>query len=227
MELTHVKNIYSIIANKFDITRKDRIWKNVEIFLKSNIDINKPSKLLDYGCGNGKYIPYFMNHYDYHASDNCSEFIEMINTRYPTIKTNLCDVCQNNYPNDYFDVIISIAVIHHLSSEEKRISMLKEISRILKSNGKCLITAWTSDIEYGIEVDDKQIKCSKLFKKAKKINDNNDYLIPWNNGKNTYYRFYHLFKVNKFNKLVGKIDNLIIEKVYYEMNNYCVIVKKL
>lgn len=224
MELTNVKNVYSIIANKFDITRKDRIWKSVDIFLKSNIDKSK-LKLLDYGCGNGKYIPYFMNYYDYHALDNCSEFINMINTRYPTIKTSLCDGCNNNYPNNYFDIIISIAVIHHMSTEEKRLTMLNEISRILKLNGKCLITAWTSDIDYGVECND--IKTIKLFRKVNKINDKNDYLIPWMNGCDIHHRFYHLFKVNEFEKLINKIDNLIIEKIYYEMNNYCVIVRKI
>lgn len=220
MEINNVKNIYSIIANKFDITRKNKIWKNVDIFLKSNINKNKPLKLLDYGCGNGKYIPYFMNYFDYHALDNCSEFINMINKRYPNIKTSLCDVCQNNYKDNYFDIIISIAVIHHLSTEDKRITMLKEISRILKSNGKCLITAWTSDVDYGI-------KSLQPFKKSIKLNDNNDYLIPWNNNNDIFYRYYHLFNVNEFNELIDKIDNLSLEKVYYEMNNYCAIIKKL
>ena len=51
--------------------------------------------------------------------------------------------------------------------------MIDEIIRILKPNGKCLITAWATE----------QININGL-KKATKINDDNDYFIPWQDNKN-------------------------------------------
>lgn len=43
------------------------------------------------------------------------------------------------------DAAISIAVIHHLASPERRLNAIKELVRILKPKGQALITVWAHE----------------------------------------------------------------------------------
>ena len=43
------------------------------------------------------------------------------------------------FESNTFNYIMSIAVIHHLSTEERRLKALNELTRVLKKNGKALI----------------------------------------------------------------------------------------
>ena len=244
LEYINVKHVYDQIAHSFDYTRDKRIWSNVEKFLNENVIqwMNVPMKILDYGCGNGKYIPLInLDLHEYHAFDNCKEFINMINTRYPKVKTMSGDVClNNNYKNEYFDIIISIAVIHHLTTFERRVEMIYQMMKMLKSGAKCLITAWTMEERFGEgegEAEDEakldyDISKNKIFKKSCKINDSSsssDYLIPFLHENVNYNRFYHLFKYNDFLDLVKEVEKKLNKKIkihdyYYESNNYCLII---
>lgn len=45
------------------------------------------------------------------------------------------------------DGIISIAVLHHISSRERRISLLAEMARLMKPGARGLVTVWASEQE--------------------------------------------------------------------------------
>jgi ubiquinone/menaquinone biosynthesis C-methylase UbiE len=47
------------------------------------------------------------------------------------------------YPDNTFDNIISIAVVHHLKEEEDRIEAIEEMIRVCKPGGKILISMWS------------------------------------------------------------------------------------
>jgi SAM-dependent methyltransferase len=117
-----------------------------------------------------------------------------------------------------FDSVISIAVIHHLSTRERRISMLKEIIRILKPCAKCLITAWATEQTH-----------TKTLSKATKISDTNDWFIPWEDKKNKKIsqRFYHLFEKDEFEDLLSTFPNIKIIDCVYDKDNWNVIFIKL
>ena len=44
--------------------------------------------------------------------------------------------------SDFFDAVISIGVIHHFSTEKRRIRAVEELARILKPGGKIMIYVW-------------------------------------------------------------------------------------
>eukprot|EP01133_Synstelium_polycarpum_P018883 gene18883-22587_t len=46
------------------------------------------------------------------------------------------------YKDNTFEYAISIAVIHHFSTFERRVEAIKEIIRVMKPNAVLLITAW-------------------------------------------------------------------------------------
>lgn len=131
-----VKEQYSIIASDFSKTRYKK-WNCVNNFLSN---INKTDKILELGCGNGKNI------YDIKDQsigvDICPEFCKICRDKGITvIESNVLDV---DFPEESFDYILCIAVIHHIKEENDKIKLLNIINKILKTNGKALITGWTT-----------------------------------------------------------------------------------
>lgn len=131
-----VKEQYSIIASDFSKTRYKK-WNCVNNFLSN---INKTDKILELGCGNGKNI------YDIKDQsigvDICPEFCKICRDKGITvIESNVLDV---DFPEESFDYILCIAVIHHIKEEDDKIKLLNIINKILKTNGKALITGWTT-----------------------------------------------------------------------------------
>lgn len=209
LENSYVKNIYNQIAPKFDLTR-NYYWACVKEFL-SSIDKTNDKKILDVGCGNGRYVKLFGD-MQVHCLDNSEELLKIVQIRYPQVKTICSDVTNLPYPDESFDHVISIAVIHHLGSELRRIIMLEEIIRVLKIGGTAIITAWAT---------------STPTDKYTKINEQSDYLIPW---AHQYVRFYHLFSAGEFENLISKSkyhNKIIIKNVIFECDNYAIHIQKI
>ena len=57
----------------------------------------------------------------------------------------MCDCLRLPYRADLFDAVICIAVIHHLSTEERRIAALRELTRILRPGGRLLVYVWAME----------------------------------------------------------------------------------
>lgn len=212
MEQKFVHDIYDLIADDFNRTRFSH-WSFIKEFILS---IEPKTTFLDLGCGNGKYFA-LRNDLDFYALDNCKKLIDIVNNKYPLVKTTIANVINIPYENNFADTVISIAVIHHLETEEKRILMIKEIIRTLKINGKCLLTAWA--------------KTQKIISKSTKLNDNNDFLIPWNVKTkiktDVYQRFYHLFEENELEKLLSNFSNIKIINSIFDKDNFNVIFTKI
>jgi SAM-dependent methyltransferase len=212
-ENTYVKQVYSVIADDFNRTRYS-YWDYVHKFILS---LEPNTLMLDLGCGNGKYLSVRQD-LDLYAVDNCENLVKMVQNKYPTVKTFISDVTSTPLETNIFDSVISIAVIHHLSTRERRISMLKEIIRILKPCAKCLITAWATEQTH-----------TKTLSKATKISDTNDWFIPWEDKKNKKIsqRFYHLFEKDEFEDLLSTFPNIKIIDCVYDKDNWNVIFIKL
>ena len=58
------------------------------------------------------------------------------------------------------DYVISIAVLHHFSTEQNRIGALRELQRIVRVGGSVVMTVWA-------------------FEQEKKKYDTQDVMIPW------------------------------------------------
>ncbi len=57
----------------------------------------------------------------------------------------VADGMQLPYASQRFDAVLSIAVLHHITTPARRIQMLKELLRILRPAGKALVTVWATD----------------------------------------------------------------------------------
>ena len=45
------------------------------------------------------------------------------------------------------DGVLCIAVLHHISTVERRLAMLAELARVLRCGGRALVTVWASEQE--------------------------------------------------------------------------------
>lgn len=210
METNHVHHVYEQIANKFNHTRFSH-WNIVKHFLDY---LPQYSLVSDIGTGNGKYLNYRKD-ITMIGNDMCNNLLNIIGNKY--INCNICcaDALHLPYRNNTFDAIISIAVIHHLSNDDNRRKFIEETIRIMKPNGVGLITVWARE---------QQIKAS-----WKNLGDN-DFFVPWVDTENniTYDRYYHLFTQNEVINIFEQFsDKLSIQKISFEMNNWCIVFTKL
>lgn len=242
IEKEFVHEVYERIAGHFSDTRYNP-WPAIKKFL---LDLERHSIVVDVGCGNGKYL-------------GVNPDLVMIGT---DITLNLLKICQSrdfnvfsadnlNLPikTGYADHAISIAVIHHFSTDELRLRAMEEILRIVKTGGTALISAWALE---------QQANKSKNFD-----GQNQDIFVPWNlNNKHhksnlekglekvgvmeeletrtdvflnpsqdtlVYKRYYHLFKQGELEALVNTLNSrgwsLSLEESFYERDNWFVVVK--
>ncbi|MBU0670938.1 class I SAM-dependent methyltransferase [Patescibacteria group bacterium] len=198
--LAKVKSDYNNIAPHFSETRAYS-WQEFEDFkqyLKPGLDI------LDLGCGNGRFYeflePFKIN---YTGVDNSSGLLDEAVKKFPQAKFIIGDMLNVPIDNNQYDIVFSIASLHHIPSDELRLRAAKEIYRLLKKDGILIMTNWNLF----------QDKYKKLF--GKKNLDNNDLLIPWKDqdGKKLADRYYHAFTEKELSELADK-SGFIIKKQY-------------
>ena len=198
METQYVKDTYEIIANHFSSTRNN-VWGKVKQYMNQ---LSKNSYIADIGCGNGKNM--YRTDCEYIGLDFCLNFTKICknNNKEVLIANNL------NIPfkDNSFDHAISVAVIHHLSTIEKRLKALNEIIRIVKPGGTVFISVWA--LEQPVNSRRKFIK--------------NDNMVEWNDHGNKYLRFYHVFSEGELEKMASEYN--IIES-YYELGNWIIVIK--
>ena len=185
---------WDCIAQSFDRTRR-KPWKQCTDFINT---LPETSIIADIGCGNGRHlIP---------AASHCKKAVgidisrELLNITQDKIRNSKLDNISlihsdaNNIPvkNNTFDALLFIASLHNIKGKEKRIQSLKEIKRILKKDGKALISVWS-------RWQDKYRK--QFFKKWFKQNTEGEFGdidIYWRQHGLNIPRFYHLYSKKEF-----------------------------
>ncbi len=201
----NLKFVYENIAISFDKTRY-RSWTTVERILDTfeEYTING-----DIGCGNGKNMLY-RDDLKFIGVDFCSTFVKICKNK--NLECYESDIRNTKFIDQYFDNTISIAVIHHLDTCQKRIQAINELFRITKKHGNIFIYVWAFN----------QPKDSRRQFK------NHDEMVPFKTKNNTFYRYYHLYKKDELESEIEKssYDYKIIESGY-ELGNYYIYLKKL
>lgn len=162
-----------------------------------------------------------------------------------------CDCLYLPYRDESVDVAISIAVIHHLSTRERRRRAISEMIRVLRPRGRCLIYVWAME-QHKDSANSLYLKYGKKSKEREKIDRSginrekisechltlpihenrtnfahSDMLVPWKkkNGE-CFLRYYHVFREGELAELCMEISTASIKKVYYDQGNWCVILEK-
>nr|GMD88764.1 alkylated DNA repair protein alkB homolog 8 [Ipomoea batatas] len=142
IEKKYVHRVYDAIAPHFSSTRFAK-WPKVSAFLNS---LPVGSLILDAGCGNGKYLGLNPNCL-FIGCDISAPLINICADRGHEVL--VADAVNLPYRTGYGDAAISIAVLHHLSTENRRRKAVEELVRIVKKGGFVLITVWAREQEDG------------------------------------------------------------------------------
>ncbi|XP_071737740.1 tRNA (carboxymethyluridine(34)-5-O)-methyltransferase [Rutidosis leptorrhynchoides] len=140
IEKKYVHRVYDAIAPHFSATRYAK-WPKVSTFLNN---LAPGSVILDAGCGNGKYLGLNQDCY-FIGCDISAPLIQICSDRGHEVL--VADAVNLPYRSGYGDAAISIAVLHHLSTEHRRKKAIDELVRVVKIGGHVLITVWAVEQE--------------------------------------------------------------------------------
>lgn len=220
-----VNKNYSLVSDSFSRARSQS-WPEVNSLLRKYI--NKQDKVLDLGCGNGRFFNIISDiGSKYIGADNCSQLIKIAQKKNPQGKFLVDDALSLNFSNESFTKIFSISVIHHIPSKEMREKFLQECYRLLEPKGLIIITAWNLWRNKKHKINIFKNFFLKIINKTKL--DFKDITIDWYGTKNCYIHCFtkkeilNLVKKNKF-KLIDYGE--IKLKNNNKLSNYFIVAQK-
>lgn len=205
-EREHVHQVYECIAKEFSDSRY-RVWPLVKDFLDQ---IKAKESLLEIGCGNGKNLQYLQNIQENVVCvgcDICEKFVQMnVQFGINCVKANGIDL---PFSDENFSHTLSVAVIHHYSTEDRRLKAIAEQIRVTKVNGKGFIEVWALEQPKG----------------TKRNFSQQNVMVPWRN--HDTQRYYYVFREGELEKLLMMFDNVKILESKYDNGNWVAIFQKI
>jgi ubiquinone/menaquinone biosynthesis C-methylase UbiE len=193
--LDKMQENYNLIAEDFSRTRR-YIWKDFQPLAEYS---KAGDKVLDLGCGNGRLLELLgSKKIHYLGVDNVPNLIQIARKRHPSYNFQLADALSLPFADDSFDKIYSIAVLHHIPSQELRLKFLIEARRVLKSKGLLILTVWNLWQRRGLKPN---LKYAVLKILGLSKLDFKDVFIPW---VKIYQRYFHCFSKGELKKLAGE-----------------------
>jgi len=219
---------WDAIAESFDTTRH-KPWENCLDFIRT---LKQTDIVADIGCGNGRHLIPCAKHCKNAIGLDISRKLLII-VKNKLLENNLenttllhSDAVDVPIQNESVDAVIFIASLHNIKGRENRVKALKEIRRIMKKNGKALISVWS-------RWQDKYRKqfFKKWFTQIGK-SEFGDINIYWRQHGLDIPRFYHLYSKKEFiddmKKAGLKMEKIEDIKIVSQKHpdNYFVIITK-
>ncbi|KAK6626097.1 hypothetical protein RUM43_006401 [Polyplax serrata] len=140
LEGNYVHGVYDKIAEHFSETRH-KPWPRVLKFVNS---FPTGSILVDVGCGNGKYFSKQTSRFEL-GCDSTAGLMKVCRQR--GFECFSCNCLNLPLKDNVADGCICIAVIHHLTTDERRRRAIQEMIRVLRPKGRTLIYVWAKNQE--------------------------------------------------------------------------------
>lgn len=93
--------------------------------IQQYIELNKATKLLDVGCGNGFFTYYFDKICDVSGVDYSEKMLSLN----PVKKTFLMDAADLKFENNSFDIVFCHALLHHVNDIDRVVSEMRRVSK--------------------------------------------------------------------------------------------------
>ena len=135
--MKNLRSDYNTTASSFASSR-DRMWPEFKFLFDYT---KKNEKVLDLGCGNGRFSQY-LEDAEYVGADFSEKMIQEAKKRFSEKQFVVADATKLPFEDNYFDKVYSIAMIHQIPSHEYRLKALLEIKRVLNPNGSIFLTVW-------------------------------------------------------------------------------------
>eukprot|EP00397_Hematodinium_sp_SG-2012_P053257 GEMP01063467.1.p1 GENE.GEMP01063467.1~~GEMP01063467.1.p1 ORF type:complete len:277 (+),score=64.41 GEMP01063467.1:29-859(+) len=240
LEKEHVHAVYDTIASHWSHTRY-AAWPKVNKFI---CDIPPRSLICDLGCGNAKnaIVARALGHMVI-ASDISKPLVEVCKDREPGLNLMVSDCLRTPFRTGTFDAGLLIAVLHHLSSEPRRVQAIREAMRVLKIGGKLLLYAWAQEQEGGVsrhQFDSPdvfvawhhklpKVKAAEWSEDAARALESKNACGVADPEKNAivYQRYCHVYAEGELESLFAQVETARVEAVYLDTGNWCVIAERI
>ncbi|TFG48378.1 MAG: class I SAM-dependent methyltransferase [Anaerolineales bacterium] len=196
---------YQSFAADFSETR-GRVQPGVMKILKK---LTSGQSILDLGCGNGELARQLVKQEfsgTYLGTDFSEGLLKTAHQKNPAsegINFLQLDLTEPDWsgilPPGQFEVILCFAAMHHIPGRDTRVTVCKNIRRVINGNGKFYLSNWQF------------LKSDRLKKRIlpwEKIGlsendlDEGDYLLDWRRG-GTGTRYVHHFSPAELDQLAG------------------------
>ena len=188
---------YNLIAEQFASTRKFN-WSDTTKPIKE-LGLKDGDKVLDLGCGNARLFELLKGYnIQYFGIDISEKLIEIAGKNVSDGSFKVGDVLEAPYSDNFFDSVISIAVLHHIPTEKLRQKALNEIFRIIRPGGKIMVTTWYFwDTKKYLELIGNATKHNLPF---------GDFYMPWRTGDGNKIteRYFHAWKIKELKNAIKK-----------------------
>ncbi|XP_047004831.1 serine/arginine repetitive matrix protein 2 [Schistocerca americana] len=142
LERAYVHDVYEQISAATHLpgeAPRGRAWPKVKQFLA---ELEPGSLVCDVGCGNGKYLG--VNPLVFKVGvDRCCSLAEV--AREKDHEVLMCDNLSLPFRDESFDAVLSVAVVHHFATTERRVGALRELARVLRIGGRLIISVWAME----------------------------------------------------------------------------------
>lgn len=214
-------DFYTQSAYKRHHTRR-RDWPEFAHIAEYINLINQESlTILEVGCGDGRLYGYLVEHcptkqFRYTWVDVSQWLIDLATIHYPDA-TRVCDE-MNDYletiPQQSCDIVIGIASVQHLPTHEQQVLFFHEAYRVLNYDGSLIMTNWSLSHWFI-----KRYRNNLLLSISKSIitlgyRDWRDVMVPFTDGDNTKYRFYHIFNRARISSLLRIAGFAVVKAAY-------------
>jgi ubiquinone/menaquinone biosynthesis C-methylase UbiE len=140
-----VQREYSRLAERYDSRWSFYINATIGETL-NRLDIKQGEHILDLGCGTGVLIQRLLQvspEIEVAGIDACAEMLEIAKQKLPeSVELKLGSADNLPFPSDYFDLVVSTSAFHFFPDPSQA---LQEAKRVLKPNGRLVITDWCYD----------------------------------------------------------------------------------
>ncbi|XP_050303328.1 uncharacterized protein LOC126741067 [Anthonomus grandis grandis] len=138
LEQTYVHDVYE----QYYDNPRSKPWPKVQQFMEK---LEPGALVCDVGCGHGKYLKVNMSIFTIGgeksirlsdlARQNQNEVIKLDNLALP-------------FKDNCFDTLLSLSVVHHFATTDRRVSALREMARVLRVGGRMIITVWAMEQDH-------------------------------------------------------------------------------
>jgi ubiquinone/menaquinone biosynthesis C-methylase UbiE len=221
-------SFYDAHAEKYHHTR-NKHRADAEVFLNEIKNSGKKTvNILEFGCGSGRLLAHLaqlkgmkINYTGVDISKNLLSFAKKIvngkSAPKHIVAKFYCDDIAHYLKwlkQESFDFVIGIASFQHIPTKKERFFVLKNIYRILKYEGKLLMTNRSFSVWFLKKYKQDFLKSLWKYIITLGKHQRNDLMVPWQNGKIIAKRYYHIYTLTELKKLVS-LSGFTTEKIGY------------
>ncbi len=224
------RKFYSQFGADFSNSRSSERF-NIEPFQKY---LANDIRLLDAGCGNGRLAGtleragFSLDYVGVDGSEELVAFAQKNNAASENVRAqfHIVDLTTRDWRTELrdaspFDVVVALAVLHHIPSFALRANVLKEIRAVLKPRGMFIMSNW--QFLNNERLRKKIVAWDKIGLSDSRL-ETNDYLLDWKRG-GVGFRYVHFVDEKEVERLADASGFQVIEQFYADndLNLYSIL----